>query len=225
MRYLLALMLVWPGLAQERELGDAKERAIGQSLAREIQRQTTTIHSPPIQAYVERLVAKLDPGGTFTVDLVRNTETAANPTHEPVAIPGGALFVSAGLIEASSEEAELVGMLAHAMAHVRARHGIRQATRGQIANLSTIPLIFMGSQAGGMVPLGFIEIQRGFESQADQMAVETLVKVGYDPFSLAGYIRRMQPELSEDRQRFSPLPARAERVAAIEAEARRLSRR
>src|SRR5260370_38225233 len=60
------------------------------------------------------------------------------------ALTGGFFIVNSGLILKADNEAELAGVMSHEIAHVAARHGTRQATRGEIANLATIPLIFMG---------------------------------------------------------------------------------
>ena len=52
------------------------------------------------------------------------------------------------MILKADNEAELAGVMAHEIAHVAARHGTRQATRGEIANLATFPLVFLGGWAG-----------------------------------------------------------------------------
>jgi Zn-dependent protease with chaperone function len=66
------------------------------------------------------------------------------------------------------------------IAHVAARHGTRQATRGEIANLASIPLIFVGGGIGFgireaasvFVPVGFLKFSRAFESGADMLGLE-----------------------------------------------------
>jgi Zn-dependent protease with chaperone function len=55
------------------------------------------------------------------------------------ALPGGFFFVNSGLILKAESEAELAVVMAHEIAHVAARHGTRQATRGELINLGTIP--------------------------------------------------------------------------------------
>ena len=62
--------------------------------------------------------------------------------------PGGFFFVNSGLILKADNEAELAGVMAREIAHVAARHGTRQATRGNIANYASLPLIFMGGWTG-----------------------------------------------------------------------------
>ena len=65
-----------------------------------------------------------------------------------MALPGGFFFVNSGLILKADNESELAGVMAHEIAHIAARHGTRQATRGQVINLASIPLIFMGGWTG-----------------------------------------------------------------------------
>jgi beta-barrel assembly-enhancing protease len=65
-----------------------------------------------------------------------------------LALPGGFFFVNSGLIVKADTEAELAGVMAHEIAHVAARHSTPQATKGEIAQLATIPLIFMGDNLG-----------------------------------------------------------------------------
>jgi predicted Zn-dependent protease len=109
--------------------------------------------------------------------------------------------VNSGLILKADTEAELAGVMAHEIAHVAARHGTRQATRGQIANLATIPLImFSGGWAGYaayegaslLIPMSFLKFSRSFEAQADYLGLQYMYKTGYDPEAFVDFFEKVQ---------------------------------
>ncbi len=105
-----------------------------------------------------------------------------------------------GLILKADNEAELAGVMAHEIAHVAARHGTRQATRGEIAQLATIPLIFVGGAAaygiyqasGILIPMGMLKFSRTFESEADYLGVQYMYKTGYDPTAFVDFFEKIQ---------------------------------
>lgn len=128
-----------------------KESALGASLAQQIQQRATPLNNRAALAYVQRLGAKLaaqlpEPRFNYTFAVTASDES--NTLHEPLSFPGGYIFVPSSLLLAAQDESEFAGMLAHAMAHVAARHTTRLATRGATAQLATIPLINNGGVAG-----------------------------------------------------------------------------
>ena len=145
-----------------------KEIALGKQLAQEVERQTKVIDDPIVAEYVNRvgqnIVRNSDCKVPFTIKVVEDESVNA------FALPGGFFFVNTGLILRADNEAELAGVMAHETAHVCARHGTRQATKAELANYMTIPLIFMGGWAGyairqgaGLaIPLGFLTFSRSF---------------------------------------------------------------
>ena len=175
-----------------------KEIALGKQLAQEVERQAKIIDDPVIAEYVNRvgqnLVRNSDAKVPFTIKVLDSEEVNA------FALPGGFFFVNSGLILKADNESELAGVMAHEIAHVAARHGTRQATRGTIINYASIPLIFMGGWtgyairqgAGLAIPLGFLTFSRGFESEADMLGLEYMYKAGYDPTSFVDFFEKIQ---------------------------------
>lgn len=212
-----------------------KEVALGGQLATEFRRQHPRLESATVGDYIQQLGERLvapPQQSPFTFHFEVNTDSGATYL-EPAAFPGGYVFVPAELILAANDEAELAGTMAHSVAHILARHGTRQATKLGVVQSGTIPLFFIAGWAGygaqgsnAVVPIGFLQSQRTFESEADRLAVTIAADAGYDPEGLARYIGRVQqdPVQTVPPRAFpSPLPSRDERVQAIEQAVQALS--
>jgi predicted Zn-dependent protease len=177
-----------------------KEIAMGKQFAQELERQAKIIDDPVISEYVNRvgqnLVRNSDVKVPVTIKVIDAEEVNA------MALPGGFFYVNAGLVMKAESESELAGVMAHEIAHIAARHGTRQATRGQIVNLASIPLIFMGGWTGyGIrqaisvaIPIGFLQFSRNFESEADLLGLQYLYKAGYDPTSFVDFFEKIQSD-------------------------------
>jgi predicted Zn-dependent protease len=177
-----------------------KEIAIGKQMAQEVERQAKIVDDPIIAEYVNRigqnLVRNSDAKVPFTIKVIDAEEINA------FALPGGFFFVNTGILLNADNEAEMAGVMAHEIAHVAARHGTRQATRGDIVNYGSIPLIFLGGWTGyairqGMglaIPMGFLSFSRGFESEADMLGLEYMYKSGYDPTCFVDFFEKVQSQ-------------------------------
>jgi len=175
-----------------------KEIAMGKEYAAQIESTVKLVQDPVVTEYVNRigqqLVRHSDAQVPFTIKVVDSDEINA------FALPGGFFYVNSGLILAADNESELAGVMAHEIAHVAARHATRQMTRGQIANLATIPLIFVGggigyavrAAAGFGLPMTFLTFSRGFEAEADYLGLEYMYKTGDDPQSFISFFEKIQ---------------------------------
>jgi predicted Zn-dependent protease len=212
---ILALFLALPIFAEDKEkdpdeIGNRdvgkgvnfysleKEIALGKQLAQEVEREAKIVSDPLISEYVNRvgqnLVRNSDAKVPFTIKVIDSEEVNA------FALPGGFFFVNTGLIMKTDSEAELASAMAHEIGHVAARHGTRQATRGELVNIASIPLIFMGGWtgyairqgAGLAIPMGFLKFSRGMEAEADLLGLEYMYKAGYDPTAFVDIFERLE---------------------------------
>jgi predicted Zn-dependent protease len=174
-----------------------KEIALGKQLAEEVRRQSKLLDDPTVGEYINRLGQNLVRNSDATVPF--SFQVVEGDSLNAFAFPGGFVFVYTGLIEATETEAELAGAMAHEIAHVAARHMTHQATRGQIVNYATLPLILWGGwtgyavrQGAGLgIPLGFLSFERRFESEADMLGIQYMYKAGYDPTASVDLFERM----------------------------------
>jgi beta-barrel assembly-enhancing protease len=176
------------------------EIRMGKQYAQMVESSSKMVTDPVITEYVNRigqnLVRNSDAQVPFTIKVIDADEINA------FALPGGFFYVNTGLILAADEEAELAGVMAHEIAHVCARHATRQMTRYQLANISTIPLIFLGggigyavrSAAGIGLPMTFLTFQRGFEAEADYLGLQYMYKAGYDPNAFIAFFEKIQAQ-------------------------------
>src|SRR5437660_11145694 len=158
------------------------EIRMGKEYAQQVEASVKLVQDPVVTEYVNRigqnLVRNSDAQVPFTIKVIDSDEINA------MALPGGFFYVNSGLILAADEEAELAGVMAHEIAHVAARHATKQMTRGNWANIASIPLIFVGggigyaaqNLAGLAFPMTFLKFSRGFETEADYLGLQYIYK-------------------------------------------------
>lgn len=177
-----------------------KEVNVGRQFAQEVDRSAKLVEDPIIVEYVNKvgqnLVLHSDAKVPFTIKVIDSDEINA------FALPGGFFYVNKGLILAADNEAEMAGPMAHEIAHVAARHGVEQASKGEIVNWSSLPLIFLGGWGGFgarqaaslLIPMGFLKFSRTAEYEADMLGVQYLWATGYDPRAMATFFEKLQAQ-------------------------------
>jgi beta-barrel assembly-enhancing protease len=207
-----------------------KEIALGKQLSQEVEKSAKFIDDPVVNEYVNRvgqnLVRNSDARVPFTIKVIDSDVVNA------FALPGGFFYVNSGLILHADEESELAGVMAHEIAHVCARHGTKQATKGDIIQLASIPaMIFIPYTWAGYaiyqgmnfaIPLTFLKFSRNDEREADYLGLEYMYKAGYDPNSFVSFFEKV--EADEKKQPgtipkvFSTHPPTPDRIEAIQKE-------
>lgn len=124
------------------------------------------------------------------------------------AIPGGKVFVSRGLAARMTNEAQMAGVLGHEIGHVTARHINEKMTRSTLANAG-LGIIGVAIGAGGdaiagladqAVQLTLLSYDRGQESEADELGMRYMTKVGYNPIGQLQLMQILKAAAGEGKQ-------------------------
>jgi predicted Zn-dependent protease len=184
-----------------------REHELGQSLAASFDRMMKVVKDPVVTEYINRLAQKIvgnsDAVVPFTVKVV---DSGSIP--RAYGLPGGFLYVDSALIVSADDEAELVTVMAHEIAHVAARHATRALSRQQMSRFVNSVAFMTGpigagvADAGGIAgPLSVKKFSRDAEYEADLLGIEYAYEAGYDPQSLMNALEKLhaiEVERSED---------------------------
>jgi hypothetical protein len=149
-----------------------------------------------------------------------------DPEIRSIALPGGYIYVSSGLVTAMQNEPQLASVLAHQIAHVAARHGSQQvstrysqlhARLGRVTVNDAISRLNLTIDPDS--PVSAFTTQA--EQQADTIATQILYDSRFDPRVIPTAFQRLinQRDLSRDFVANHPTPAN--RTAAIRRELQR----
>ena len=160
------------------------EIAIGDRLAAAgFQRYGMPIEDDVIQTYVNRVGAAVtrtagEPDTPFYFAVLDNDRIIASWS-----CPGGIVALTTGFLRIMDDEAELAGVLAHEAAHVVSRHPLRSYGRADFKGSADTLDELVGRLATVVFQQG---IAPNLEYAADDRAMETAYRTGYDP---AGFVR------------------------------------
>jgi Zn-dependent protease with chaperone function len=173
---------------------------LGREAAAEVRKQYPVIENGRIRDYLDRLGRELVAQAPPELNKPE-FEYSFTPVNlkdiNAFALPGGPMFVTRGMVEAATSEGQVVGVMAHELAHVLLRHGTANATKAQNAQFGALAGAIAGAIIGGRVGsavqqgsqfgLGtlLLKYSREYEKQADILGAQLMARAGYDPNDLA----------------------------------------
>ena len=210
------------------------EIALGREVQRQVSKDVPRLPPGRATAYVSRLGRQLaaragGPGYPYSFSIADRRDLNA------FALPGGPVWIHAGIIRAAANESQLAGVIAHEIAHIARRHAADQLTQQLVANgLLGLLGAMLGNDAGGartarlgaqILANGYmLKFSRDDEREADLVGMRILQRAGWDPRGMADFmdvLRRQQGRDPGSVEVFlSSHPAPAERAAALRRAAR-----
>jgi len=191
-------------------MSEEKEIRIGREMHEKILESTPIYQSEELQAYVESVGRKIAKTSDRP-DLDYHFTIIDSPDINAFALPGGYLYINRGLMGYLNNEAQLAAVLAHEIAHVTARHAVRQKSAQTGASvLSVLSVLTTGSTVVGDVTAlwstaAVVGYGREMELEADSFGAQYLFNAGYDPQAMVEVIGVLK-----DQERFSRYRAREE---------------
>jgi len=177
---------------------------IGRQAAAEIERQVSLVNSARTAQFLANVTLALTQGSRtaypFQVKVINSGEVNL------IVLPGGQIYVTRGLLSLTKSEAEVAGIVAHAMGHVVLRHGTARTSRAYVTRVGLSALGGFGDSndgdrivntVGGFgMKAAFLRFTRSDEYEADALGAEFLSSAGYDPVAIATLLATVRREHS-----------------------------
>jgi len=186
----------------------AEEREIALNIIERIRRAGKLVADPEINEYVsdvgKRLAYRAQNG-----DHQFHFFVVQDPSINAFALPGGYIGIHTGLIEATANESELAGVLAHEIAHVTQQHISRQLQSMRGTGIMSMAMLMGALLVGGLLGGGGdmmqgalmasqgmalqqrINFTRAHEHEADRIGVGILAEAGFDPRGLPSFFETL----------------------------------
>jgi len=163
----------------------SNEVELGKQVARALEKETPLWNNPQAQQRLERLGHRLVEGSSRP-DLPYTFKLLDTEAVNAMAIPGGTIYATRGLMENFTDDGELAFVLGHELAHVEQRHSMDVLVRTLGRRALTLPLHFRqwpiaraALEAGDQLVAN--RYSQAAESEADRLGQEHLVRIGIDP--------------------------------------------
>jgi predicted Zn-dependent protease len=208
---------------------ESQEIAIGQQSHEQILQQFGTYdEKPELNRLVER-VGRTLATASERPNLPWHFTVLDTPMVNAMALPGGYIYITRGMLERINSEDELAGVLGHEIAHVTARHSAQQISRQQLAQFGMVlGAVVAGpevlQQFGQLAELGigllFQRYSRAHETEADLLGTGYMAEARFNPIGAERMLMTLQrldknPAAGLDRY-FMSHPDPAKRVKDVQ---------
>jgi predicted Zn-dependent protease len=185
------------GKSQLALVSEGQEIAMGRQSDSAVTQEMGLINDTGVQNYVGAIGTKLAQVSERP-QLEWSFKVVDDPVVNAFAIPGGFVYITRGILGYLNNEAQLAAVMGHETGHVTARHSVEQISRSQLAQLGLgIGMILsptvasLGQAASAGLSVLFLKFSRDDESQADELGLRYMTKLGYDPKEMASVMSEL----------------------------------
>jgi len=179
-------------------MSEAQEVALGISYDPQVLATFGEYPDAELQAFVQ---AKGTEMGKIShrPNLEYHVKVVDSPIVNAFAVPGGYIYLTRGILAQFNNEAELIGVLAHEMGHVAARHSVSQQSKQQLGQLLLIGGMIASEKFASYaqyalqgMELLFLKFSRDDERVADELGVIYSTQLAYDAHKMADFFQVLQ---------------------------------
>jgi predicted Zn-dependent protease len=185
----------------------SQEIELGREAQRQVRAKVPAVNDATIVSYVQSLGNRLTahaggPRYPYSFSVANYREINA------LALPGGPVWINRGTIAAARNEAQIVSVLAHEIAHISQRHAADQMTKGLVANgLLGLLGAMLGNDSGARAAQiaaqalagGYmLKFSRDDEREADRMGARIMRKAGWDPREMIAFMEILRQRQGRD---------------------------
>ena len=174
-------------------ISDEQEIEIGKQTNEQVLSEYQLYDNPHIQKYVEDLGQ----------ELVNSSDSRNIPFHFQVVVsdevnafatPGGFVYVTTGLLRTAGNRAQLASVMAHEIAHINNKHGVKGLKQAVAARgiASTV-----GVDTSALAQIAYqltvdLPQSRSFEYEADSDGLDMLQKAGYPAEAFSRFLAKLE---------------------------------
>ena len=181
-------------------ISPAEEIALGQQAGPEIEKEFgDKVPNNSLQEYVEQVGGRV--ADKSDRDMPYEFALLASDVPNGFALPGGKIYVTAGLMSKMTNERQLAAVLAHEVVHVADKHSVKGLQRQMGASI-LVDLAGMAAgadkaqaaEAAAKVATGVTNLRysRNDESTSDAVGVKYMVRAGYNPWGMVELLELLQ---------------------------------
>lgn len=179
-------------------ISEQQEIAMGRQGAEEASAALGVYEHRGLGAYVNTIGQRLA-AITERPSLPWSFKVVDDPAVNAFALPGGAIFVTRGLVTHVNSEAELAAVIGHEIGHVTARHSVSQMSKQalgmgalQLGMILRPKLRDLGQIGMAGLQLLMLKYSRDDENQADELGLRYMQRVGYPEPAMADVMRMLE---------------------------------